>query len=205
MAKHYDNIEDVKAKLAGSIIYYDGIPVFCKGVDESMDQEKGTTIFYAAITSSLTTKAIILKEITDPAFNFTKFNLGYANYKPGACWWYRIPVRQYKQGLKGEQVRYHISEKAMGNPGYSLSTTGVVSDMLLNKYPTYDAVEKTLRDSEMPSITAFHKDFALSYDKVHKDLILEYKGKVIGFMDKKINLMDEYEHLYESAKEAIHG
>ena len=198
MAKHYDNIDDVKSKLVGTIVYYDGVPVIVKSADIYQDGELAVHI-----TNSLSARTTSMRKITDPLLNYMKFNLGYDNYNHGAAWWYRIPHRQYRQGLKNEQLRYSISDRAM-NPGYQFNASKVIDDMLLNKYPHIEEIEKHLRDQERLCM-AFHKNFAISYDRVHDDMILEYKGQVIGCMSKmdEFKLMDEFTHLNESLKEAI--
>jgi len=201
MAKSYDNIEDAKAKLAASIVYYDGVPVYIKNVDE-----QGDGSFHAILTNTLTGKHLMQKDITDPLFNFTRFNLGYSNHKASACWWYRVPAKQYKQGLKSDQLRHKASDPAMATGGgFAFNPTTCINEMLINQYPSMEEAEKAVRDADWTRVVAFHKNFAMSYDKIHKDMLLEYKGTVIGFINKNLGLqlVEEYEHLYESLKEVV--
>ena len=202
MAKHYDNLEDVKSKLVGTIVYYDDVPVVVKAAD--LYPEDGSLA--VVITNHLAARGTSIRKIDDPLLNYMKFNLGYANYAHGAVWWYRMPHRQYRQGLKNEQMRYSISERGM-NPGHSFQAGNSVNEMLLNKYPSIETIEEKLKDADRDHsiVMAFHKNFAMSYDKIHKDMIVEYKGSVIGCMSDKreIKLLDEYNHLNESLREAV--
>lgn len=197
MAKYYDNLDDVKSKLVGTIVYYDGTPVIVK----SAEVDEGELA--VQITNHLSARGTSIKKITDPLLNYMKFNLGYANYSHGAVWWYRVPHRQYRQGLKHEQMRYSISERAL-NPGHTFQAGNSVNEMLLNKYPSIETIEEKIRDSATP-VMAFHKNFAMSWDRVHKDMIVEYKGQIIGCMSghHEFKLMDEYNHLQESLMEVV--
>lgn len=203
MAKHYDNLDDVKSKLAGTIINYNDVPVVCKAAVLCEDDMES---FMLHITNSLTGRNMHHVKLQDPKLNWTKFNLGYINYgNHGAFWFYRQPLRQYRQGLKAEQMKYLASERT---PDFGLNFPGPckqTEDMLLNRYPSIEEIEKKLKDGEAPTV-AFHRDLALSWDKIHKDMILEHKGKLIGCMSAKmtdVKLSDDYEHLTETIKEVI--
>lgn len=201
MAKYYDNLEDAKAKLLNTVVYYDEVPVLVKDVVQDPYSDGG---FQIVFTQSLIGRGLETKPIASSGFNFTRFNIGYANYAHGALWWYRLPAKQYQQGLKGNQLSY----KGVGvqsQLGTSFKPSQTIELMLLNKYPDFDDALKTIRSSADEGMSvAFHKDFAMSWDKIHKDLLLEYKGKLIGHMPgNDIKLIDEFEHLYEPCKEAI--
>lgn len=202
MVKHYDNIEDVKSKLAGTIIYYNGIPVLVRAVyQDEMDE----TEFHLNISASLTSRNKLTVKLSDPGLNLTKFNIGYCNFSIGAVWWYRQPLRQYRQGLKGEQMKYRVSEKTP-DVGYGFESSKDIEAMLLGQYPKIPDIEKMLKDKVRPAV-AFHKDLALSWDTIHKDMVIEHKGRLIGCMSSNmkglIQLSDEYEHLTENLKEIM--
>lgn len=200
MAKHYDNLEDVKSKLAGTIIYYENVPVYVK--QAITDEENGS--FILQVTNSLTARNTKYVKLDDPLLNWTRYHLGYCNMKWGSVWWYRKPLRQYRQGLKSDQMKYAVSSQAFDH-GYEFGATQAVEAMLIDRYPNVHEIEQTLKDFEVP-VVAFHKDFALSWDKIHKDMILEHKGRLIGCMSNRltdVKLADEYEHLTETVKEVI--
>lgn len=199
MGKYYDNIEDVRSKLLGTIVYYNEVPVIVKDIAQD-----GVNEFILYFTKSMLGRGHESRPLTDPGFNFTRFNLGYANYGVhGALWWYRLPAKQYQQGLKANQLSYKaVNQNMMG--GIMFKVGQPIEQMLLNKYPSFDEAIHAIQVSDGNLTTAFHKDFAVSWDKIHKDALLEYKGKLIGHLPKgEIKLVNEFEHLYESCKEAI--
>lgn len=201
MAKNYDNIDDVKSKLVGTIIYYEDVPVIVKGADKDL----AAGGFCIIITNSLTSRGSRLVNINDPKLNWIRFNLGYSNNgEYGSMWWYRKPLRQYRQGLKGEQMNYKVSEKSI-NTGTGFGPCKSVDQMLKDEYPTMDEVERMLKNAASP-VVAFHKDFAMSWDKIHKDMIIEYKGTLIGCanpMLTNISLAAEFQHLMEPLREVV--
>ena len=207
MAKSYDNLEDVKSKLLGTIVMYDGVPCHIKQVYTAADYGNDEHEYWLA-TSNLGGRLVITRGLTDPLFNFTKFNIGYANYKSAAVWWYRLPYKQYRQGLKADQFRYHASEKAAALGIFSFGTGKDIDQMLKAEYPGFEEVEKTIKSQEnggLPIVQAFHKNFALSHDRIHDDMILEYKGQLIGnIIDRKtFKLLSEYSHLNEVVQETL--
>ena len=202
MAKTYDNIEDVKTKLLGTFVYYDGVPVLIKDIQHGVVPGTFELMFAKSILGG---RGHDTKLLTDPGFNFTRFNLGYANHNSGAYWWYRVPGKQYQQGLKANQMNYKCTMSHAGGGMIIFKSGSPVDSMLRNDYPDFDLAHKSAVNGADEGLTvAFHKDFAVSWDKIHKDLILEYKGKLIGHMPgNEIKLIDEFEHLYESCKEAV--
>lgn len=199
MGKYYDNIEDVRSKLLGTIVYYNETPVVVKDVQQSL--EKTFDVFF---TKSFFGRGFESRPLTDPGFNFSRFNIGYANYGAnGAVWWYRQPAKQYQQGLKANQLSYRTTAGA-SHVGVMFKVSQPIEQMLLNKYPNFDEALKAVHGLDDTVAIAFHKDFAVSWDKIHKDALLEYKGKLVGHMpNSEIKLIDEFQHLYEPCKEAI--
>lgn len=198
----FDNVDDLQTKFVSTICMYDGQAVFVKQVAEKAD--KRFTLFIVNHGKYTRGKHI---ELTDPAFNYVDFNIGYANYQKRCVWWYRKPIRQYRQGLKSEQMGYR-------NPGgmymddlvdmANFGISGVYVNMLENNYPHLNDCKLLLdRDDGVKSI-AFHCDFAISYDDMHNDYIMEYCGTKIGTSHNLIgfNLKPEYKHLTEALREA---
>lgn len=198
MAKfQYDNLEDIKSKFLATVVYYDGVPVYVKDamVHDDIDD------FNLLTTTSLTVNTHQVRAISDPKFNLTRFNIGYANYPFGAIWWYRFPGKQYQQGLKANQLKYKASISGF-EPPYKLTSVSM-KNMLMNDYPTFkEAVEATKNSG---AAQAFHKNFAVLWDEIHKDAIIEYKGRPVGHMynDFQPKFIDEFEYLKESFMGAI--
>lgn len=193
----YDNLEDAKVKLVSTFCYHKGKAVMVREVLEDEGQS------FILRLQGLNARNYTHTKLDDPAFNYMNFNLGYSNHKHAAAWWYRIPFKQYRQGLKHDQVKrrasnsgfYHEVEFGFNKP---------ITDMMENIYPKYEECEKLLKDQNA-SIMAFHKDFACTWDHIHQDLIVEYKGTSIGSMTspKNIKLLDDYAHLTEALREAV--
>lgn len=195
----YDNLEDAKAKLSGSLCYYDGKAIIIKDVCcEDPDGEKITLI----IAGRNCNKSKVVP-LDDPRLNITRFNIGYCNRPEFATWWYRTPIKQYHQGLKANQMKGITSNPEFrGVDRFEFSDR--VARMMENIYPEKDNCEKLLKDGEALSV-AFHKNFGVSSDKMHRDLILEYKGRQIGTTKnfKDFDLLEENRYLTEALREAL--
>lgn len=139
----------------------------------------------------------------DEKLNAINFNIGYSNQNGSAGWFYRRPLKQYRQGLRGDQML-----KLISNPEHTHHVVwdyhSSVMQMLENKYPALQACEENLKIGEA-EIMAFHKDFAVNYDRIHEDMIVEYRGKKIGRFEtmKRFKLLDEYKYLNESLTEVM--
>jgi hypothetical protein len=201
MKLNYDNLEDAKTKLVSTYCLYKGRAVSVKQLEEAPDGPNGFKRFLA-YAGYLSTGRSVTFYIDDPDFNCSDYNIGYLNTISRAAWFYRIPMKQWKQGLRSDQVRCRYSNRMFGD--ITFNGKGVVN-MLENIYPTVDEAAALLREQEA-NIVAFHKNFALTYDRIHNDFILEYKGVHIGHTSNDLKthkLMAEYEHLAESLKEVM--
>jgi hypothetical protein len=194
---HYDNLEDAKTKLVGTYAYYKDEAVLVKDIILMDNQKYGVKVLKLGARTS----TVIF--LHDPDFNFMKFNLGYSNHQHSSVWWYRIPAKQYRQGLKAEYVKRRAT-----NQVYEIQTdfsfSKPIVNMLQNIYPSFEETQQALKD-ELVTIMAFHKDFALTYDRIHTDFIVEYKGVSIGCLNspKEMKLMEPYQFVTEALKEAI--
>lgn len=191
----YDNIEDVKTKLIGTYVYYDGKAMFCK--DCSINEKEKFVIGLMA-PNARNRKWV---ELDDPKLNYMNFNLGYTNGMKWAVWWYRIPQRQYRQGLRHDQVGM-LASNDMFKHYAELNFNKPTFEMMENIYPKFEEIFKPLQDGHA-NIMAFHKDFAATWDKFHKDLIIEYKGTQFASFKKDFEIVDEYAYLTEALKEAV--
>lgn len=192
----YDNLEDVKQKLFQSYVMYAGDLAYVSDVKT----RKGKYVLALKLPDAVNYKWV---ELDDPNLNYMEFNLGYANYGPYGCaWWCRIPYKQWKQGLLQSQMKYFVSKESDLHP--SIGFNEGTADMLKNKYPKFDDIWESVQDGTYAS-RAFHKDFAISWNPLHKDFILDYKGKSIGHMKNKMDfvLMDEFLHLEELVQEVV--
>lgn len=201
MSANFDNIDDVVSKFTGTICYYERKPILIKQC--SSDPDKPGKFSLLVTSAGGRAKAV---NLDDPNFSFKDYNLGYANNEKIAAWWFRWPVKQYRQGLKKDQLGVRVSNPHMlmdGNFGFSKPYI----NMLENVYPDIKMCAELLREQNNQKIIAFHKNFALSYDEMHEDFIVEYKAKKIGVSTNKqlteFRLTKPFEHLNEVLQEAI--
>lgn len=191
----YDNLEDAKTKLAGTYCMYKDKATLVKTLASvGMD--------YAAIGNFLSSGRPFECLINEPEFNCSEYNIGYVNIMHAAAWFYRKPMKQWKQGLRNDQIGLKYSKRAFADISFGASKP--IACMLENSYPSFKDSTKLLKEGDA-AIVAFHKDFAMTYDPIHSDFILEYKGTNIGFTKnmKNLELMEEHMHLTESLKEAV--
>lgn len=200
MTALFDNLDDVCSKFVGTVVYYNGKPVNVKSANVSPDK-KGE--FQLLITST-GAKAMFIN-LTDPALNYRDYNIGYANVGTNAPWWYRLPQKQYAQGLKRQQLGCKFSNE-MAGLDENFNFSGPYIKMLENVYPSIGDCAARLHSGNI-IVSAFHRDFAMSWDKIHEDHILEYRGTRIGTLTgpKLTNgkLIPEFAHLKETIQEAM--
>lgn len=196
----FDLLEDVIQKFSGTVIMYDKKAFYIKAVCVD-GANPGKFLLQGAAPNARSYKNINLH---DPALNYRDFKIGYVNGGHYAAWWYRSPHKQWSQGLKSNQMKWRISAPgghAHDNFGYSKPFINMLEDI----YPNLEVVKKALIDQNTMAM-AFHRDFALSYDDIHDDFVLEYHGSKIGAsMDrdlKQFKIIPEARHLMEALKEA---
>lgn len=194
----YDNLEDAKVKLGNTYCLYKNKAFIVKAIG----QNDALVNKYDAHGSFLYNGRGVVCDINDPDFNCSEYNIGYLNMMYAAAWYYRIPMKQWRQGLRGDQLKKRASSRAFSDVNFDGSKS--VCQMLENTYPQFPDSVELLKEGKA-EIVAFHKNFAMSYDRIHKDFILEYKGEKIGFTNnlKDMQLMDENQHLMEALKEAV--
>jgi hypothetical protein len=206
VAKLYDNVEDASGKLLGTIIYYDDRPCIVKDVSYTfLDSNMSEQEILLILSKGFTGRGTQTVNLSDPKLNYMRYNLGYANFPANAVWWYRVPYRQYRQGLRHDQVRYRTS-KAF-DIGFNFNSNKHIEAMLMNRYPSItEAVEQVRQQEDL--VVAFHKDVGVSWDKLHKDVLIEFKGQVVGCADAKfnnVNVLDTHTFLNETIREAINA
>ena len=203
----FDNLADVKSKFLNTICYYKKKPVFVKNCNYQTNPVDGEFIIgnKFQLTVGTTAGKNISIKLEDPDFNYKEYNLGYSNGTNFCVWWFRKPIKQYSQGLSQNQLHWSISVPGMV-PEENFSFHQPFIAMLQNEYPSLNVVAGKLKDKK-GKIMAFHKDFALSWDNLHEDFILEYRGKKVGVSVNgnidEYRLMPEFKHLAEALQEAI--
>jgi hypothetical protein len=198
----FDNLNDIHTKFVSTIIYYDGVPMYVKDCGCVQSKENPEVWTYHLVVSGITgcIKSIDLNN--DPNLSYRDYAIGYANSSEAAIWWYRRAVRQWRQGLRRDQLSWHSHYSGYVNDDFTFSKSIVM--MLSNSYPTILSAEEILR-TEKRKIVAFHKDFALQPNAIRGDFTLEYRGKPVGFTQnlKDFKLVDNYSYLTEHLSDAI--
>lgn len=202
----YDNHEMAKQKLLGTLCYYDGRAVLVKEVKVKYEGEEDKPVqkFCAFIVGIEIPAKTNMVYLDDPKFQFMEFNTGYINYAGYALWYYRIPSRQWKQGIHKTQFALRDASK-LTNEYHQYDNFGnneCTAKMLENRYPGFDESVEQLKDPAFTKV-AFHKDFAVYKDKFRKDCIIEYKGIPAAFWDKEGMFVctDHMKYLRESIQE----
>lgn len=202
MAVKFDNIDDVISKFVGTVCYYEGKPVRVEKALHSMVNE-GSFTFILKPSDGGPLKSI---EITDPKFNYRDFNLGYANLSSHAVWLFRRPLKQYQQGLRHNQVGMLCAVPAGQLPDDGFGFTKNYIKMLSDDYPPLSVCTKQVTVDGRHS-SAFHRDFAISFNPLHGDYTIEFRGKNIGISHDLVDfkLTPAHEHLRETLQEVILG
>lgn len=194
----FDIHEEVNAKFLSTVVVYDKKAALVKAVTA-----KPAGKFWLQL-AQIGTRSLKDVSVSDPALNYKNYQIGYVNGGQFCSWWYRKPHKQWQQGLKSNQMGYKLSVPGMGAHDH-FSFTKPFTNMLEGIYPDIEAVKKSLLEGNNKAL-AFHRDFALSYDDVHDDFVLEYHGIKIGAsIDrelKQFKIMAEARHLIEALQEA---
>src|ERR1700744_2886318 len=118
----FDNLDDLRAKFDSSIVMYDGKACVVKQAHFQEDQA-GNYIkdAYMFVVCAYNGRNKSVK-LDDPLLSWKDYNLGYANSKSTAAWWYRVPLKQFRQGLRREQMGYLASSPYhMPNENFGMS------------------------------------------------------------------------------------
>lgn len=201
----FDNLDDVNSKFKNTVCYYEDKAVLVKACGYQQDPETGKFIEgkFLLNVATYNNRGKDIK-LEDPKFRYKDYNLGYANHAHSAVWWFRKPLKQYQQGLKRDQLANICSFDPFHEENFSFAPSYI--DMLENDYPSMVLIKKQLQ-AHQAQVMAFHKNFAVSWDDVHEDFVLEYRGKKVGVslngnLDE-YKLLPEFKHLAEALQEAL--
>lgn len=184
----YDTIEQARMRLNGSVITYEGEPVYVAEIASRGSKLVATCYKWPNPMDGMNS---ITVELDHPDLNFRKFKVGYLNFKrqPNrlaantskgqAFYIVRDTNRQQVQGLATRNLYYNsadrgfvpISQNVMFNDGFA--------DMMMNKYPTVqealDMIEAGWDSVAVSSV------FAIGTSKASPKLrLLEYRGRTVG-------------------------
>jgi len=197
----YDSYEEVHMRLQGTVVRYDGEPVYVSNVTQGDDGVPRIHIMNLPVILNGREEVnednkVTRKVVNSRHFDFEPFLLGYANLKYGACFLSRAPVRKYKQGLSSGNLtdaQGRLSFKAaLADPGFK--------DALKNEYPPRSVATEMAKDK---SITvAFCREFAVEYNSLGY-FLLHYRGAPCAFSEDGyvFKLPEQFKYLSEVLQE----
>lgn len=184
----YDTVQDARAKLQGTLAYYGDTSVYIHEITEYLPDPNANVLGMRCRLNWLTdmTAKRQTVDITDLKFRYMEFNIGYINAYQYATWFFRMPFRQYRQGLRNDQCQFRdesgLWRNINVNQAHILGATAETGFMMEDKYPSFEEALKGVRDKTAIKI-AFHRDFAISQDGLRGEIVLEHKGIPTAYAD----------------------
>lgn len=167
----YDELDDVRMRLEGTMVLYGGQPVYVEGVDANN--------FLSCIDPFAMDEPPKRYPVTDEAFEFRDIPLGYTNYNGQvASYSSRTANRQYKQGLNARNVKLGAGFRGRFNEAENLRQVArLITGSSLRTFQ--DCVEnKRYRK------LAFSRNFALG-----RDGQIFYREMPVGLYDERMGAM----------------
>lgn len=133
-AEHrFVSAEDIRTKLHGSWVYYDGTPVWVKTGVSPSDYLK---ISLFEIRNGEYSEPLVVK-VTDPLLQMKDFPMGWFNSDrcQEAVYASRIPMRRYKQGLTEETLSMLVARQNLTEIG---ATGQYINELLRQKFYSVD-------------------------------------------------------------------
>lgn len=202
----YENAEEVKFRLEGSVVLYEGRPVYINkvsvpGADDVA--EIARVYFYELPLKPKNNE--VRKYLSSKKFDLTPFRMGYMNHKEGTVFVMRSPVRQHKQGFSVNSSKIlDVSGQRLGWLGFNnmIHDQGFV-DMVNGVYPDFKTAGDIIEEGKRESI-AISPSFALTLDKDLDVLVLFNKGTKCGLAfkgDKNIRVSKKFHFLKEEMEQ----
>lgn len=209
LAIKYENTDDARMRLRGTVVLYKGEPVQITEVQRGDEGEGPLRVMMRELPVEALggMEARIRQQPDEPKrkyisskhFDIAPFKMGYVNSKAGAFYCSRLPNRVQKQGLCAENFKSNDNYgKQIGFPTF-LGAKGV-PDMIKGTYPSFDEAMKLL--GKIPAV-AFSREFCLTKDEVIPDIVyLYHKGAKVGMYSRDgLGLGKKFMCLKESIQE----
>lgn len=204
----YETTEEVRFRLEGSVVVYDGDLVYITRVtmpEEVEEKKEIARVFFEPLPYGGNRGKEVRKYLSSRKFDLTPFRMGYMNYKGRAIYLSRSPVRQNRQGLSNNNLSIlEINGKRAGdvNFGRLIAEQGFV-DMFKGKYPDFKTAGELLGDKDVSSV-AISNTFAFVIDHDLDALILNHKGVKCGLAmkgDRGLRVSQKYHFLRQEMEE----
>lgn len=204
----YETLEEVSARLKGSVVMYDGDPVYVADVGAVGPGDGPDVARVYIVPLPLNKNKFYGKEeanrklLSSKKFDLRPFKLGFMNYDGRAYYLSRIPARQYTQGLKGNTLRIKTLDGGNPPPFQQLVYEKAFYDCIKGVYtPVKDAFD----DLKGKKSVAISRDFAFTVDDDLSLLILKHKDVSCGIKlenERGFRLSKKFSFLKESLEEA---
>jgi len=211
----YESLQEAEMRLSGSMVMYDGEPVYITGVTGAAPGDPKPDIFRVYAVPLPLPHGVLggraagndeafRRFISSRRFDFQTPRMGFVNYNNGIYYCCRMPQRQQKQGLCNGTFfcREVVGQRGEGYNLNSFLGTQEFVDTIKGRYPTFpEAIEK-LKTTDALAV-AFSREYAISMDDDLDGLIFLYhKENKVGFlMDDKITLSSKMMCLKEALVE----
>ena len=196
LAIKYENPDDARMRLRGTVVLYKETPVYITDVQRGETKDDILRVLFSElpVTPGSLGKVPFRDEeagakrkyISSKHFDIAPFKMGYVNRpnETGAFYTSRIPARVQKQGLCSENFR-GINNSGLTVDFVSFIKCEEVNAMVAGKYPSFKTAVANL--IKVPSV-AFDYDFCLTKDEVIGDLIyLHHKGRKVGMYNQNLD------------------
>lgn len=203
----YENAAEAEHRLYGTVIMYDGKPVYCAGVQGVGANGALLKLNYLPLQKggrALGDDATI--DMSAPGLQVRELRFGYMNSPKNAYYIVRNPNRHFKQGvtqnsLYSEPVEGDEGRAAYMTFGAMLQEPGFV-DMMRGVYPTPEqAIDKLLSTRDIKAV-AFTRDLCIRRD--FGDLIsLMFKNDKVAWSEdgRRFKLAEDFKYLKECLAE----
>ena len=195
----YENAEEVRFRLEGTVVLYDGKPVYITKVNNTLgdDAFEIARVFFRPVPYEARDKET-RKYLSSRKFSLEPFKMGYMNTDKEVVYLSRAPVRQQRQGLCQQNLSITdvFGDKSKNHDFSTVIRSKGFSDMVEGLYPCYDKALEMLRDR---TSVALSNIFALAYDPDFSIMYLLNRGTKCGasFMGEKMRIPDKFKFLRE--------
>lgn len=142
MGHRYVSAEDIRTKLHGSWVYFDGVPVYVKTGQN--DDYRKIQIYEMKDRDFLRARTV---SVCDEGFNQLVFPMGWfqSKYNSLALYAQRIPVRRYKQGLTEDNLSMSFIREGQEVPLGANSIT--IDELLRQEFPSVNEALEIVKTS----------------------------------------------------------
>lgn len=203
----YESLEEVKHRLAGTVVLYNKEPVYLRDVcSENEDGKYGEFVVLFKLPGM---KEHFFVDKDDARLEYKRIRLGYVNGRYTALYIVRTPARRFKQGLTKDNIFIFTPKDSLKNgdedlgaldysdishltitpPQSSVSwdklyRTKAFYNMIMGEYPSVAECLEKLKENKKVLSQAFTKCFAISKNSLELTTLL-YKGDVVGYSEYK--------------------